>query len=136
MIRVGDLKKIIIDCSPDWTIRLSKWEHCTEDELKKRSHPMPNLTSVQINDTSNRYNDDGGKIYQYIFEESDEDFIKTRDEMLQFFCNGRNDNDLLDFVLEVELSKGHFDYIPLMVESGDKGYSDKSLTIDLIELGS
>ena len=133
MTTVGKLRQIILDCEKDWTITLNKWEHHTKEELEKRQYKLPNIVSVQIVDSSTIYNGLGGKIHQYILQESDEEFQMTMDEMLWFFCGERNDNDLIDIVLEVEQSKGHFDHIQLTLEHGDKGYSDKNMIILLEE---
>lgn len=134
MMKASELKQIFLSANQDWEIRLSKWEHCTEEELKKRSYPLPNRTSVRIIDTSSNLDDvTGNRIISYYLEDCDEDFCKKRDDMISFFCGGLDDNDILNFYLYTEDTPGHYDYIPLTISQGDKGYSDKRMLVELDE---
>ena len=56
-------------------------------------------------------------------------------EILEKITNGLNDNDVIDFNLQVEETPGHLDLIPLKdVEIVDTGYSDKIMLIGVDEL--
>jgi hypothetical protein len=56
-----------------------------------------------------------------------------RDMMIKLFCGKKNDTDLLNFVLYTEDTPGHYNHIPLNVEVGDFGYSDKVMSIEFFE---
>lgn len=134
MIKASELKLIFLSANQDWEIRLSKWEHCTEEELKKRKYPLPNITSVRIINTSSKLDDViGNRIISYYLEDCDEDFCKKRDDMISFFCDGLDDNDILNFYLYTEDTPGHYNYLPLTISQGDKGYSDKRMLVELEE---
>ena len=61
------------------------------------------------------------------------DFEMLPEDMIKFFCEGKDDYDLLDFVLYVE-KNGKYDHIPLQFSEGDTGYSDKIKHIDIEEV--
>ena len=134
MITIREFRNMIHQCPEDWNMLMQKWEHGDPNEFMKRNHyPMPNLVSVKIQDITSRYNDESGKIFTIILEDNfDDDFIMTPKEYENLFCEGKDDYDLLDFVLYVE-ENGKYDHIPLLVSIGDKGYSDKVIIIDLEE---
>ena len=135
MITVKEFKNMLNGCPNDWTITLKKWEHGNPEDFMKRNHyPMPNRVSVKIQEITSRYNDMGGKIYTIILEDDfDNDFTMSPDDMRKFFCGNKNDDDLLDFVLYTEDTPGHYNHIPLNVEEGDRGYSDKNMNIEFEE---
>ena len=134
MITIREFRNMIHQCPEDWKMLMHKWEHGDPDEFMKRNHyPMPNLVSVKIQEITSRYNDMGCKIHKIILEDDfDNDFIMTPKEYENLFCEGKDDYDLLDFVLYVE-ENGKYDHIPLKVSLGDKGYSDKLQILDLEE---
>ncbi len=134
MITVREFRNMIFECPLNWTIKLQKWEHITEIELQKRSYPMPNLVSVKIQEVTSRRTDDGLNIYKFILEDDfDNDFVISPTDMIDYFINDLNDDDLLDFVLYTEDTPGHYNHIPLSVSVGDKGWSDKIMIIDFDE---
>ena len=57
-------------------------------------------------------------------------FIIIKSYMIKFFCEGKDDYDLLDFVLYTEDTPGHYNHVPLRFSEGDTGYSDKIKHID------
>lgn len=135
MITVREFRNMLLQCGEDWNVRLQKWEHCDSQEIDHRQYPMPNLVGVKIKECTSRFNDMGGRIYKFILEDDfDDEFIMKRDQMIDFFCNDKDDYDLLDFVLYVEDETGKYTHIPLTVSLGDKGWNDKMLTIDIDEI--
>ena len=135
MITVKEFRNLINLGPQDFTRVFMKWEHGDEEDFMKRNHyPAPNLVSVKIQDISSRYNDMGGKIYKFVLEDDFEnDFEMLPEDMIKFFCEGKDDYDLLDFVLYVE-KNGKYDHIPLQFSEGDTGYSDKIKHIDIEEI--
>lgn len=136
MITVKEFQNILNECPNDWTITFKKWEHGNPEDFMKRNHyPMPNRVSVKIQEITSRYNDMGGKIYTIVMEDDfDDDFTMSPEDMVKFFCNEKDDNDLLDFVLYTEDTPGHYNHVPLNVEEGDKGYSDRNMNIEFEEI--
>ena len=135
MITVKEFRDLINLGPQDFKRVFVKWEHGDEEDFMKRNHyPAPNLVSVKIQDISSRYNDMGCKIYKYVFEDDfDNDFEMLPDDMIKFFCEGKNDYDLLDFVLYVE-NNGKYNHISLRFCEGDTGYSDKIKHINIEEV--
>ena len=136
MITVKEFRNLINLGPQDFTRVFVKWEHGNEEDFMKRNHyPAPNLVSVKIQDISSRYNDMGGRIYKFVLEDDfDNDFEMLPEDMIKFFCEGKDDYDLLDFVLYVEDKTGKYSHIPLQFSEGDTGYSDKIKHIDIEEI--
>lgn len=134
MITVREFRNLINIGPQDFKRVFKKWEHGKPEDFMKRNHyPMPNLVSVKIHKITSRYNDIGGKIYKIVIEDDfDNDFEMLPNEMIKFFCDEKDDYDLLDFVLYVE-ENGKYDHIPLKFSEGDTGYSDKIKHIDIEE---
>lgn len=131
MITVKELRNMFLNCPEDWNIEFRKWEHGNPEDFIKRNHyPMPNLVSIQIKEVVTKANNDHEWInHTFIVEDDFEDnFIMNRDEMIEFFCGGLADYELISFELKTE--EGN---IPLTIEVGDKGYSDKIMMINLEE---
>lgn len=135
MITVKEFRNLINLGPQDFTRVFVKWEYGNEEDFMKRNHyPAPNLVSVKIQDISSRYNDMGGRIYKFVLEDDfDNDFEMLPEDMIKFFCEGKDDCDLLDFVLYVE-KNGKYDHIPLQFSEGDTGYSDKIKHINIEEI--
>ena len=135
MITVKEFRNLINVGPQDFKRVFKKWEHGNPEDFMKRNHyPMPNLVSVKIHEITSRYNDMGGKIYKIVMEDDfDNDFEMLPGEMIGVFCEGKDDYDLLDFVLYTEDTPGHYNHIPLNVEEGDRGYSDKNMNIEFEE---
>jgi len=135
MITVKEFRNLINIGPQDFKRVFKKWEHGKPEDFMKRNHyPMPNLVSVKIQEITSRYNDMGDKIYKIIMEDDfDYDFEMLPEEMIKFFCEGKNDDDLLNFVLYTEDTPGHYNHVPLIFSEGDTGYSDKIKHIDIEE---
>ena len=135
MITVKEFRNLINLGPQDFKRVFMKWEHGDEEDFMKRNHyPAPNLVSVKIQEITSRYNDMGGKIYKIVMEDDfDNDFEMLPEDMIKFFCDGKDDYDLLDFVLYVE-KNGKYDHIPLQFSEGDTEYSDKIKHIDIEEI--
>jgi len=135
MITVREFRNLINIGPQDFKRVFMKWEHGNPEDFMKCNHyPMPNLVSVKIQDISSRYNDMGGKIYTIIMEDDfDNDFEMLSENMIKFFCDGKDDYDLLDFVLYTEDTPGHYNYVPLIFSEGDTEYSDKIKHINIEE---
>lgn len=137
MITVKRLKDIITSEGDNWKIEFHKWEHMspTPDGHYQGYKGMPNIVGVRIIDISERINDiDGSQIRTFTVEDDiDEDLFGTPQEIIDKLCKGLNDNDFIDFVLEVEETPGHYDHIPLNIEFCDKGYSDRIIIISVDE---
>lgn len=136
MITVKEFRNLINVGPQDFKRVFKKWEHGNPEDFMKRNHyPMPNLVSVKIQEITSRYNDMGGKIYKIVMEDDfDNDFEMLPGEMIGVFCEGKDDYDLLDFVLYTEDTPGHYNYVPLKFSEGDTGYSDKIKHIDIEEI--
>lgn len=138
MITVKRFKRIINSCPENWTIVFHKWEHMspTHDGPHQGYKGFPNIVGVKIIDISDRINDiEGGKIRTIIVEDDiDEDLTGNPQEILEKITNGLNDDDIIDFNIQVEETPGHLDLIELNVEAGDTGYSDKIMIIDVDEM--
>lgn len=138
MITVNRFKRIIDLCPDNWTIVFHKWEHMspTYDGPYQGYKGFPNIVGIKIIDISDRINDiEGGKIRNIIVEDDiDEDLTGNPQEILEKITNGLNDNDVIDFYIQVEETPGHLDLIELNVEAGDTGYGDKIMIIDVNEM--
>lgn len=137
MITVKQFKNIIFSEGDNWKIEFHKWEHMfpTPDGPHQGYRGMPNIVGVRIIDINERISDMVGcTIRTFTVEDDiDEDLFGTPQEIINKLCNGLNDNDFIDFVLEVEETPGHSDHISLNIELGDKGYSDKVIIINVDE---
>lgn len=138
MITVKQLKNIVLSEDDKWNIVFRKWEHIspTSDGHYQGYRGMPNIVGVRIIDISERINDiTGGKIRTFTVEDDiDEDLFGNPQEILDKLTKGLNDNDFIDFKLEVEETPGHIDHICLDIELGDKGYSDRLIIINIDEI--
>lgn len=136
MITVKEFRNLVNLGPHDFKCVFKKWEHGKPEDFMKHNHyPMPNLVSVKIQEITSRCNDMGGKIYKIIMEDDfDNDFKMLPKDMVNFFCNGKDDYDLLDFVLYTEDTPGHYNHVPLRFSEGDTGYSDKIKHIDIEEI--
>ena len=136
MITVKEFRDLINIGPEDFKRVFRKWEHGKPEDFMKRNHyPMPNLVSVKIQEITSRFNNMGGKIYKIVMEDDfDYDFEMLPNEMIKFFCEGKNDDDLLDFVLYTEDTPGHYNHVPLVFSEGDTGYSDKIKQIYIDEI--
>ena len=136
MITVKEFRNLINLGPQDFKRVFVKWEHGNKEDFMKCNHyPAPNLVSVKIQEITSRYNDMGNKIYKIVMEDDfDNDFEMMPNNMIKFFCDGKDDYDLLDFVLYVEDETGEYSHIPLHFSEGDTGYSDKIKHIDIEEI--
>lgn len=143
MITVKRFKEIINSCPDNWTIIFRKCEHIspTPDGPYKGYKGFRNIVGVKIVDIFDRINDiDGNKIRTIIVEDDIDDNIDDilmgcPNEIIEKTIYFLNDNDCINFNLQVEETPGHLDLIPLNdVEIIDKGYSDKIMIIGVDEL--
>jgi len=135
MISIKQFKEIVSHADPDWRLEFGKWEHMspTSDGPYQGYKGWPNRTGAQVMDISDRYDFDGSKIRKVILADEDDGFEGHPQEWIDRFTTGLSDNDNIEFVLEVEETPGHLDYIDLDVRAGDKGYSDKFMFVELDE---
>lgn len=138
MITVNRLKEIINSCPDNWTIVFRKWEHMspTYEGPYQGYKGFPNIVGIKIIDISDRIDDiEGNKIRTIIVEDDiDEDLTGNPQEILEKITNGLDDNDVINFKIQVEETPGHLDLIKLNIEAGDTGYSDKIMIIDVNEM--
>ena len=139
MITVKRFKEIINSCPDNWTIIFRKWEHMspTPDGSYNGYKGFRNIVGVKIVDIFDRINDiDGNKIRTIIVEDDiDDNLMGFRNEIIEKIIYFLNDNDCVNFNLQVEETPGHLDLIPLNdIEIIDKGYSDKIMLIGVDEL--
>ena len=136
MITVKEFRNLINLGPQDFKRVFVKWEHGNKEDFMKCNHyPAPNLVSVKIQEITSCYNDMGNKIYKIVMEDDfDNGFEMMPNDMIKFFCDGKDDYDLLDFVLYVEDKTGEYSHIPLHFSEGDTGYSDKIKHIDIEEI--
>ena len=70
----------------------------------------------------------------FIFEDDfDNNLIMTKDEVIKFFCDGLDDNDLVTIKLYVEDVPGHYDHIEMKMSKGDTSWSDKQTNLEFDE---
>lgn len=139
MITVKRFKEIINSCPDNWTIIFRKWEHMspTPDGSYKGYKGFRNIVGVKIVDIFDRINDiDGNTIRTIIVEDDiDDNLMGFRNEIIEKIIYFLNDDDCVNFNLQVEETPGHLDLIPLHdIEIVDKGYSDKIMLIGIDEL--
>ena len=136
MITVREFCNLVHNGPKDYLRSFRKYEHGDYETFMKRNHyPMPNLVSVKIREITSRQNDMhiGCMIYKIILEDDfDNDFEMTHDEMIKFFCEGKDDYDLLDFELYVE-ENDKYDHIPLKFFEGDTDYDNHIKYINIEE---
>lgn len=135
MITVSEFRNMVLSCPPTWNILFRKWEHGSKEDFMKRNHyPMPNLVSVKIQHVFTKLNDDGHNVCTYVLEDDfNNDLMMNPIDVLYDIINDLGDDDLLNFVLYTEDTPGHYNYIPLNVEVGDKGYSERVMQINFEE---
>lgn len=133
MISVRELKNIFDECPDDWNMEFRKWEHGTIEDFKEKypRYPMPNLVSIKVKEVITTANENHEWInHKFILEDDFENnFMFTKDEALEYFCDGFADFEMIEFVLNVKNTE-----IPLAIEAGDKGYSDKIMMINFEEI--
>ena len=91
---------------------------------------MPNLVSIKVKEVINKADKNYERVIRKFVLEDDfeDDFVLTNDEAIEYFCRYLDDSDMIEFVLNVKDSE-----IPLKIEVGDKGYSDKIMMINFKE---
>lgn len=120
MTTVKEIKDLFNRFEDGFKVSFRKWEHCTEEEFRKRKWPWPNSVSLSLQDRTTRTTDDGDTIRTFIFEDDfDNDFIMTKEEAIKFFCSGLEDTDLVSVRLYVEDTPGHYDHIEMKMSKGD-----------------
>lgn len=132
MITIKELKNLFNSCDNDFQLRFQKWEHGNKEDFMKRNHyPMPNLVSIQVKKAVTIVNKKHKLIiHKFVFKDDfEDDFILTKDEALEYFCDGLDDCEMIDFELSTKDGE-----IPLRISKGDTGYSDKIQLIDLEEI--
>jgi len=132
MITVKELRSLFNSCDNDFKIRFQKWEHGNKEDFMKRNHyPMPNLVSIRVKKVITTANENHEWInHKFVLEDDfEDDFIITKDEALEYFCDGLDDYEMIDF--ELSTKDGN---IPLRIFKGDTGYSDRIQMIDLEEV--
>jgi len=132
MITVRELRNLLNSCDNDFQIKFQKWEHGNNEDFMKRNHyPMPNLVSIKVKEVITTTNKDlEWTTHKFILEDDfEDDFILTKDEALEYFCDGLDDYEMIIFELSTEDGN-----IPLRISKGDTGYSDKIQLIDLEEI--
>lgn len=139
MITVKRFKEIINSCPDNWTIIFRKWEHMspTPDGSYKGYKGFRNIVGVKIVNIVERINEiDGNTIRTIIVEDDiDDNLMGFRNEIIEKIIYFLNDNDCVEFNLQVEETPGRLDLIPLNdIEIMDKGYSDKIMLIGVDEL--
>ena len=139
MITVKRFKEIINSCPDNWTIIFRKWEHMspTPDGSYKGYKGFRNIVGVKIVNIVERINEiDGNTIRTIIVEDDiDDNLMGFPHEIIEKIIYFLNDNDCVNFNLQVEETTGHLDLIPLHdIEIIDKGYSDKIMLIGVDEL--
>jgi hypothetical protein len=108
----------------------------TPDGSYKGYKGFRNIVGVKIVDIFDRINDiDGNTIRTIIVEDDiDDNLMGFRNEIIEKIIYFLNDNDCVNFNLQVEETPGHLDLIPLHdIEIIDKGYSDKIMLIGVDE---
>lgn len=135
MTTVKEIKDLFSRFEEDFKVSFRKWEHYTEEKLNKRKYPMPNRVSLSLLDRTTRIADDGDTIRRtFIFEDDfDNNLIMTKDEVIKFFCDGLDDNDLVTIKLYVEDVPGHYDHIEMKMSKGDTSWSDKQTNLEFDE---
>lgn len=130
---IKELKNIFNECPDNWKMDFRKWEHGSLEDFKKKypRYPMPNLVSIKVKEVITTANKDNKWInHKFVLEDNFEsNFILTKDEAIEYFCGGLADFEMIEFVLNVKNTE-----IPLEIEAGDKGYSDKIMMINFEEL--
>ena len=123
---VKELKDMFLLVNEDWKIKLQKWEHITKEEQDANGY-WPNIVGVKVKSVFHNSQKKPNDLI-YTFEESYNDFILDRDNMIDFFCANLNDDVNIDFRLSAE-DGDHF----LRLVFADKGYSDKVCVFNLNE---
>ena len=135
IVTVKRFKEIVANCPEGWTVVFRKWEHMDGTPWFNGYKGWPNVVDLRIIDSAKRINDiDGKTIFIFTFEENDDDRTEMKsEEVFKMFCEGKNDDDMIDCRLEIEEIPGHFVQIPMKPSAGDKGWSDKQVLIDFDE---
>ena len=136
-ITVKQFKEIVTHCPDDWTVEFRKWEHMSENPegLCHGYKGFQNICSIRIIDIAERFDDiTGNKWRTFIVEDDlDDELSGHPSEIVEKFTKGLSDDDFIELLLEVEDTPGHFDRFDLLIEEGDKGYSDKIMRISVDE---
>lgn len=137
---VSQFKKILNKHPEDkWRFEFSKWEHMSETPNGKYQgyRGWPNIVELSLVDTIHRYDDiSGHKIVKYVLMENpyDNEISGNMQYMLDTFVKDLTDDDIIEFVLEVEETPGHIDHINLELSEGDTGWADRFTILDLDEV--
>ena len=137
---VSQFKKILSKHPEDnWCFEFSKWEHMsdTPDGKYQGYRGWPNIVELSLVDVMQRYDDiSGHKIVTYVLMENpyDKEISGNMQYMLDTFVKGLADDDIIEFVLEVEESPGHIVHIDLTLSEGDTGWADRFTILDLDEV--
>ena len=133
MITVKELKNILNECPDCWHMEFRKWEHGNLEDFKEKypRYPMPNLVSIRVKEVITTANEDHEWInHKFVLEDNFEsNFILKKDQAVKYFCGGFADFEMIEFVLKVKDTE-----IPLKIEAGDKGYSDKIMMVNFEEM--
>ena len=138
MKSVSQIKKMLDECPDGWRVELQKWEHISpnSDGLCQGFRGMPNICGVKCIDKHDRVNDvEGGWIRQLVFEDmfDDDSIYESKEDCLNELIGDLKDTDNVEFLLQVEDTRGKFDMVELELEYCDKGYCDKLIVFSLDE---
>ena len=137
---VSQFKKILSKHpEKNWTFEFSKWEHMsgTPDGKYQGYKGWPNIVELSLVDTIHRYDDiSGHKVIKYVLMENpyDDEISGNMQYMLDTFVKDLADDDIIEFVLEIEETAGHIDHINLNLSEGDTGWADRFTILDLDEV--
>ena len=132
---VSQFKKILSKHPEDnWRFEFRKSEHVPDTPDVKG---WPSIVELSLVDTIHRHDDiSGHKIVEYVLMENpyDNEISGNMQYMLDTFVKELADDDIIEFVLEVEESAGHIDHIDLKLSEGDTGWLDRFTILDLDEV--
>lgn len=137
---VSQFKKILSKHPEDnWHFEFKKWEHMSEtpDGKYQGYKGWPNIIELSLADTIHRYDDiSGHKIVKYVLMENpyDNEILGNMQYMLDTFVKDLTDDDIIEFVLEIEETAGHVDHIDLELSEGDTGWLDRFTILELDEV--
>lgn len=137
---VSQFKKILNKHPEEnWRFEFRKWEHMSEttDGKYQGYKGWQNIVELSLVDTIRRYDDiSGHKVVKYILMENpyDNEISGNMQYMLDTFVQDLADDDIIEFVLEVEEAVGHIDHINLKLSEGDTGWADRFTILDLDEV--
>jgi len=134
---VSQFKKILNKHPEEnWTFEFRKSEHTPETSDGKQQG-WTSIVKLFLVDTICRHDDiSGHKVVQYILMENpyDNEISGNMQYMLDTFVKDLSDDDIIEFVLEVEDTTGHIDHIDLELSEGDTGWADRITILDFDEV--